>query len=45
MIPFVQVGLIRISCLSLFISIIVVSRASWGATADYMSFNIPIGEP
>jgi len=27
------------------IAVFTMNRASWGATADYMSFNIPIGEP
>ena len=27
------------------IVIFTLNRAKWGATADYMSFNIPIGQP
>ena len=27
------------------IIIFTLNRADWGATADYMSFNIPIGKP
>lgn len=27
------------------ITIFTINRAEWGATADYMSFNIPLGKP
>jgi presenilin enhancer 2 len=33
------------SALVAWISVFAVNRADWGATADYLSFNIPIGKP
>lgn len=27
------------------IAVFTINRADWGATADYMSFNIPLGKP
>jgi len=31
--------------LTTWIVVFTLNRADWGATADYMSFNIPIGKP